>query len=61
MVCYGDKVNTSWLDGFVYGQTTAKAIEFYNGKIKVLDNNLKELAKVVQGKDVQLRAIEDGK
>lgn len=41
-------------------QTTAKANEFYNGKIKGLDANLKELAKVVQSKDVQLRAIEDG-
>lgn len=42
------------------GQTTAKATEFYNTKIKGLENNLKDLAKVVQGKDVQLRAIEDG-
>lgn len=41
-------------------QTTAKANDFYNGKIKGLDANLKELAKVVQSKDVQLRAIEDG-
>ena len=53
--------NERKLTGFIRGQTTAKAIEFYNGKIKVLDSNLKDLAKVVQGKDVQLRAIEDGK
>lgn len=46
---------------YVRGQTTAKATEFYNGKIKGLESNLKDLAKVVQSKDVQLRAIEDGK
>ncbi|OJJ83575.1 prefoldin subunit 5 [Aspergillus glaucus CBS 516.65] len=45
--------------GFYVEKTTAKAIEFYNIKIKGLENNLKDLAKVVQGKDVQLRAIED--
>lgn len=51
------RVDLVWL---TCGQTTAKATEFYNTKIKGLENNLKDLAKVVQGKDVQLRAIEDG-
>ncbi|ODM21955.1 putative prefoldin subunit 5 [Aspergillus cristatus] len=45
--------------GFYVEKTTAKATEFYNTKIKGLENNLKDLAKVVQGKDVQLRAVED--
>lgn len=43
------------------GQSTAKATEFYNDKIKGLESNLKDLAKVVQSKDLQLKAIEDGK
>lgn len=48
----------NWLS---LGQSTAKAVEFYNDKIKGLDSNLKDLAKVVQSKDLQLKAIEDGK
>lgn len=42
-------------------QTTAKAIDFYNDKVKGLETNLQDLEKIVQGKSTQLRVVEDGK
>lgn len=41
-------------------QTAAKAIDFYNDKVKDLDTNLQDLEKIVQGKSANLRVIEDG-
>ncbi|KAL1985153.1 hypothetical protein VTN96DRAFT_8175 [Rasamsonia emersonii] len=45
--------------GFYVEKTAAKAIEFYNGKVKDLDTNLQDLEKIVQGKSANLRVIED--
>ena len=44
--------------GFV--QTTTKAIEFYNAKVKDLEANIQDLEKIVHTKSGNLRAIEDG-
>ena len=41
-------------------QTPAKAIEFYDQKVKELDTNLTELEKVVQTKSSQQRVFEEG-
>lgn len=41
-------------------QTAAKAIDFYNGKVKELEINLQDLEKIVQSKTVNLRVVEDG-
>ena len=41
-------------------QTTAKAIEFYNKKVKELEANITDLEKIVQGKSTNLKIIEDG-
>jgi prefoldin alpha subunit len=40
-------------------QTTAKAVEFYDGKVKGLETNLQELEKIVQTKSTQLRVVEE--
>lgn len=42
-------------------QTPQKAISFYDEKVKGLDANLVELEKIVQGKNSQLRVVEEGK
>lgn len=41
-------------------QTSAKAIQFYEDKVKGLDSNLLDLEKIVQGKSSSLNAVEDG-
>lgn len=41
-------------------QTTAKATEFYNKKVKDLEANISDLEKIVQGKSTNLKIIEDG-
>lgn len=41
-------------------QTTGKAVDFYDGKIKGLDSNLRELEQIVQSKSTQLRLVEEG-
>lgn len=43
------------------GQTPAKAVAFYDDKVKGLDANLQELEKIVQGKNSQLRIVEESK
>lgn len=45
---------------FFLSQTAAKAIEFYDDKVKGLDSNLLDLEKIVQAKSTQLRAVEEG-
>ncbi|KAI9371400.1 Prefoldin [Aspergillus egyptiacus] len=45
--------------GYYVEKTTAKAIEFYEKKVKELDANLAELEKVVQTKSSQQRLFED--
>ncbi|OJJ49707.1 hypothetical protein ASPZODRAFT_128217 [Penicilliopsis zonata CBS 506.65] len=45
--------------GFYVEKTTAKAIDFYNGKVKDLEANLQDLEKIVQGKSTHLRVVED--
>ncbi|TQB68498.1 subunit of tubulin prefoldin [Monascus purpureus] len=45
--------------GFYVEKTAAKAIEFYDDKVKGLDSNLLDLEKIVQGKSTQLRAVEE--
>ena len=50
-----DNANTV---GFV--QTTTKAIEFYDAKVKDLEANIQDLEKIVHTKSSNLRAIEDG-
>lgn len=47
------------LMGYLY-QTPAKAVAFYDDKIKGLDANLQELEKIVSGKSQQLRIVEEG-
>jgi prefoldin alpha subunit len=42
-------------------QTPQKAIAFYDDKVKGLDANLHELEKIVQGKNSQLRVVEEGR
>jgi hypothetical protein len=42
-----------------FHQTTAKATEFYNAKVKDLEANLTDLEKILQGKSGNLRVIED--
>ena len=55
---------TKFADGriflILYLQTSAKAVEFYDDKVKGLDANLLELEKIVQGKNTQLRGVEEG-
>lgn len=41
-------------------QTTAKATQFYDDKVKGLDANLQDLEKIVQGKSSSLNAVEEG-
>jgi len=49
-------------DDYVFTtQTPQKAIAFYDEKVKGLDANLVELEKIVQGKNSQLRVVEEGK
>ncbi|RAO65639.1 uncharacterized protein BHQ10_001651 [Talaromyces amestolkiae] len=45
--------------GFYVEKTTAKAIEFYNKKVKELEANITDLEKIVQGKSTNLKIIED--
>ncbi|KAJ5432771.1 uncharacterized protein N7458_011927 [Penicillium daleae] len=45
--------------GFYVEKTAEKAIAFYNDKVKGLDANLQELEKIVQGKNQQLRVVEE--
>ncbi|RMJ22876.1 prefoldin subunit 5 [Aspergillus sp. HF37] len=45
--------------GFYVEKTTAKAIQFYDDKVKGLDANLLELEKIVQGKSSSLNAVEE--
>jgi prefoldin alpha subunit len=42
-------------------QTPAKAIAFYDDKVKGLESNLQDLEKVVQTKSTQLRVVEESK
>ncbi|KAJ0292423.1 hypothetical protein COL922a_014230 [Colletotrichum nupharicola] len=44
---------------FSLWQTAAKAIEFYEQKVKELETNLTELEKLVQTKSGQQRLFED--
>lgn len=46
---------------FFTTQTPQNAIAFYDEKVKGLDANLVELEKIVQGKNSQLRVVEEGK
>lgn len=45
--------------GFYVEKTVAKAIEFYERKVKDLDANLQDLEKIVQEKSTHLRVVED--
>ncbi|KAL5339823.1 Prefoldin [Aspergillus crustosus] len=45
--------------GYFVEKTTAKAIEFYDAKVKELETNLADLEKVVQTKSQQQRLFED--
>ncbi|KAJ5777315.1 hypothetical protein N7520_000561 [Penicillium odoratum] len=45
--------------GFYVEKTPKKAIAFYDDKVKGLDANLVELEKIVQGKNSQLRVVEE--
>ncbi|KAL2819015.1 Prefoldin [Aspergillus cavernicola] len=45
--------------GFFVEKTTAKAVEFYEAKVKELETNLTELEKLVQAKSSQQRLFED--
>ncbi|OJI97465.1 hypothetical protein ASPVEDRAFT_36878 [Aspergillus versicolor CBS 583.65] len=45
--------------GYYVEKTPAKAIEFYDQKVKELDTNLTELEKVVQTKSSQQRVFEE--
>lgn len=42
-------------------QTTAKAKEFYERKVKELEANIKELDKVLQVKTMNEKVVQDGK
>ncbi|KAJ5301848.1 hypothetical protein PENANT_c002G00023 [Penicillium antarcticum] len=45
--------------GFYVEKTPAKAIAFYDDKVKGLESNLQDLEKVVQTKSTQLRVVEE--
>ncbi|PLN83378.1 Prefoldin alpha subunit [Aspergillus taichungensis] len=45
--------------GFYVEKTPAKAVAFYNDKVKVLEANLTELEKIVQTKSQQQRLFEE--
>ncbi|KAL4872819.1 hypothetical protein BDV12DRAFT_161583 [Aspergillus spectabilis] len=45
--------------GYFVEKTTAKAVEFYDAKVKELETNLGELEKLVQTKSQQQRLFED--
>jgi len=45
--------------GFYVEKSTAEAIKFYNGKVDDLSKNLGDLEKVVQGKNENLRIVEE--
>ncbi|KAJ5656048.1 hypothetical protein N7507_007998 [Penicillium longicatenatum] len=45
--------------GYYVEKTPQKAIAFYDDKVKGLDANLHELEKIVQGKNSQLRVVEE--
>jgi hypothetical protein len=46
--------------GFYVEKSAVDAIKFYNGKVDDLSKNLGDLEKVVQGKNENLRIIEEG-
>jgi prefoldin alpha subunit len=46
--------------GFYVEKSTTEAIKFYNGKVDDLNKNLGDLEKVVQGKNENLRIVEEG-
>jgi prefoldin alpha subunit len=46
--------------GFYVEKSTADAIKFYNSKVDDLSKNLSDLEKVVQGKNENLRIVEEG-
>ena len=46
--------------GFYVEKTTSDAIKFYNGKVDNLSKNLGDLEKVLQGKNENLRIVEEG-
>src|SRR5436853_413106 len=46
--------------GFYVEKSTTDAIKFYNGKVDDLSKNLGDLEKVVQGKNENLRIVEEG-
>ena len=46
--------------GFYVEKSAADAIKFYNGKVDDLSKKLGDLEKVVQGKNENLRIVEEG-
>lgn len=46
--------------GFYVEKSTAEATKFYNGKVDDLSKSLGDLEKVVQGKNENLRIVEEG-
>jgi hypothetical protein len=46
--------------GFYVEKSAADAIKFYNAKVDDLSKNLGDLEKVVQGKNENLRIVEEG-
>jgi prefoldin alpha subunit len=46
--------------GFYVEKSAADAIKFYNAKVDGLSKNLGDLEKVVQGKNENLRIVEEG-
>ena len=46
--------------GFYVEKSAADAIKFYNAKVDGLTKNLGDLEKVVQGKNENLRIVEEG-
>jgi prefoldin alpha subunit len=46
--------------GFYVEKSTSDAVKFYSGKVDELSKNLSDLEKVVQGKNENLRIVEEG-
>lgn len=61
VLIFRESGNVSRLTGASRPQTPAKAIAFYEDKVKNLEANLTELEKIVQTKSSQQRLFEDGK
>ena len=53
-------MNFAGIEADQIGQTAAKAIQFYEEKVKGLDASLQDLEKIVQGKSASLNAVEEG-